>query len=271
MDKSATNTTVLITRAHDDALGFADLLSKKQLNSFIFPCIEFQAPPDNYKELDSCIRKNHEYNWVIFLSKKSAEVFFDRLLAIGGNLFNLAPKLRIACIGSSTKELVEKEIGFPVDFCPSEFNSDVFIKEFQRMAKAAPEYNFKILLPRTTIADQSFINELEDTEGVNIEIDLVPAYTSQCPSKESLVVLDGITKIKELALKKLIVSFTSSQIVRNFQTLIPELNLDSPNFKVISIGPKTTQTIKEVYGSKLKVIEPPEATINALSELLTQL
>lgn len=272
MTGSTTKSIVVITRAKEDSLEFSELLKSEDIESILLPCLEFQKPPDDYKALDASIKKNHEYNWVIFLSKKSAEVFFDRLLYIGGNLFNLAPSLKVACIGTSTKQFIETNIGFPVDFCPSEFNNDVFIKEFKEALKAAAEYNFKILLPRTIIASNEFIEDLENSQGVNVKIDLVAAYSSECPKVDSPEIIENLQKIKGLYLSqtKLTISFTSSQIARNFKSLMPEIDLSSPHIRVLSIGPKTTKTIKEIYGPQVKIEEPKKSTIKELANLLTQ-
>lgn len=123
--------TVVITRAKEDSPEFVKILETKGIsNYFFFPCLAFTAPDDNYTALNAAIRRNHEFDWLIFLSRRAAESFFNHLLEIGAHFFHLAAHLKIAVIGSATEKFIEQEINFPVNFCPSEFNSEVFSREF---------------------------------------------------------------------------------------------------------------------------------------------
>lgn len=268
----------IVTRAREDIKATSSLFSEAGLTTIELPCLEFQEPDDNYEALDKAIRSNHEYDWVIFLSKKSAEVFFDRLLAIGGHLFNLATHLKFACVGAKTKDFVENEIGFPVHFIPSKFNSETFVEEFipclKRFNAKGQSFLGRIMLPRTDVADESFeINlkaAISKEFAFQAQVTLCPAYKSACPDIKSLK--KELQLIKDLIDKDETINlvFTSSQIVRNFKKIIESSSIELKRdlLRVYSIGPKTSITIKDLFGEDLQLYEPKEATIKALASMI---
>ena len=260
--------TVVITRAKEDSSDFVKILEAKGIDDcFFFPCLAFTAPDDAYAALDAATRRNHEFDWLVFLSRRAAESFFNRLLEIGGHFFHLAPHLKIAAIGSATKEFIEKEINFPVNFCPSEFNSEVFSREFLRDIASSENIlePLNLLIPRTSIADDLLTQDLESLGTVKVT--QVDAYKTVKPeaSKELLSdfqrLLDGASQngtaetINSSPKRppndenlKIKLTFTSSQCVRNFFELIDgQINLAAYHevLEFHSIGPKVTQALKD--------------------------
>lgn len=278
--------TVVITRAKEDSSDFVKILEAKGIDDcFFFPCLAFTAPDDAYAALDAATRRNHEFDWLVFLSRRAAESFFNRLLEIGGHFFHLAPHLKIAVIGSATKEFIEKEINFPVNFCPSEFNSEVFSREFLRDIASSENIlePLNLLIPRTSIADDVLTQDLESLGTVKVT--QVDAYKTIKPeaSKELLAdfqnLLDrasqsGTTETISSSPnrppndenRKIKLTFTSSQCVRNFFEIIDgQINLASYHevLEFHSIGPKVTQTLKEIIGDKFKIFQTKEASLEA--------
>lgn len=255
------NSKVILTRALEDSQSFAaELIANGVDQPVIFPCLEFIEPADNYAGLDAAIRRNPDYSWLVFLSQKAAEVFFDRLLAIGGHTFHLHTGLKIAVIGDSTRKFIETEIGFPVDFVPSEFNSEVFVREFGKMLSESGISEMKILLPRTAMVNDDFVESLRQASCR--EIDLVEAYSTKCPMGVSTLELEAA--LKEGA----IISFTSSQIVRNFMSLTSDLDRALlANANVVSLGPKTTKTVNE-YSLFTRIREAKPSTLAAMLNMI---
>ncbi|MFM7457439.1 MAG: uroporphyrinogen-III synthase [bacterium] len=291
--------TVVITRAKEDSPDFIKILEAKGITDyFFFPCLAFTAPDDGYTALDAATRRNHEFDWLVFLSRRAAESFFNRLLEIGGHFFHLAPHLKIAVIGSATKEFIEKEINFPVNFCPSEFNSEVFSREFLRDIASSENVlePLNLLIPRTSIADDLLTQDLESASTVKVT--QVDAYKTIKPgiSKELLVnfqkLLDAKNSIFQRILNheddenaengvvqrslgaceqssaghKIKLSFTSSQCVRNFFEIIDgQINLASYHeiLEFHSIGPKVTKTLEGIIGDKFKLFQTKEASLEA--------
>ena len=274
--------TVVITRAKEDSPEFVKILEAKGISDyFFFPCLSFTAPDDNYTALDAAIRRNHEFDWLIFLSRRAAESFFNRLLEIGGHFFHLAAHLKIAVIGSATEKFIEQEINFPVNFCPSEFNSEVFSREFLRDIASTGNVlePINLLIPRTSIADDLLIKELESLGTVKVT--QVDAYKTIKPETSSEVIsnfkrlldetLRSVRENAETGVSRecqdtVKLTFTSSQCVRNFFEIIDgQINLD--NYREVlefhSIGPKVTQTLKEIIDDKFKLFQTKEASLEA--------
>jgi uroporphyrinogen-III synthase len=264
--------TVVITRAKEDSPEFVKILEARGIiDYFFFPCLAFTAPDDGYAALDAATRRNHEFDWLVFLSRRAAESFFNRLLEIGGHFFHLAPHLKIAVIGSATEKFIEQEINFPVNFCPSEFNSEVFSKEFLRDIASSENIlePLNLLIPRTSIADDLLIKELESLGTVKVtQVDAYKTIKPEAPKElladfqklldaallnHSIIPEDAehgtslsyASKRSQDAVK---LTFTSSQCVRNFFEIIDgQINLDNYHeiLEFHSIGPKVTQTLKD--------------------------
>lgn len=262
---------VILTRSLEESKESENLFLENKLNTFTFPCIEYTEPSDNYKSLDDCIRRNHEYDWVLFLSKKAGDVFFTRILELGGQFFHVANHLKIACIGEKTAEFIRREVGFPVDFSPKVFNSDNFIKEFQEeiLLDKLPNINrLRFLIPREeNISDD--LKENFEASG-QIEIELSPAYQIKVPQidREKLIELKKLLTNE----KEIYITLASSNTAMNFFELTKEINWDHyPNIKFISIGPKTTESIKRLFPSLYQrnlVIESKQASFESMISLI---
>lgn len=253
------NLQIILCRSEEDNQNtIAELIAAGVEDTKVsLPCLEFIEPDEGYEQLDWAIKKNHEYSWLIFLSQKAVEVFLDRLVAIGGQLFHLHPNLKIAVIGESTKKYIENEIAFPVDFIPREFNSDVFIDEFsQLLMEEGYRENKKILLPRTAMVKDDFAAKLEACAFIELEI--VPAYSTTCPEPR---------EIHWDEKEEYLFCFTSSQIVRNFKKLYGEQPLKMQKARVLSLGPKCSGTILEEFpflAESGKLDEAKPATISGM-------
>lgn len=231
-------------------------LAYPSVDFYDFPCIEYSEPKDAYLSLDASIRSNHLYEWVFFLSPKSAEVYFERLIAIGGNFFNLSNHLKFAVIGQATKDFLENEINMPVDFMPSQANSKTFVDEFCSQYHFDFDCAFKVLLPRSELAQDDFKEQLEASK--NYDLDIVPAYNTVIASKSAEELLDFKLKLAEI--KGVI--FTSSSCVDNFFELTSDYDLSSKAF--YSIGSKTSKTIMKNYPTHKALFEADEASIDSI-------
>ena len=232
-----------------------DSLIKKNpdLALFSFPCIQYAPPSDNYQALDQALKKNHEFEWVFFLSKKAAEVFFERLLSIGGNFFNLSNHLKFAVIGSKTKSFFENELNLPVDFMPAKASSVDFANEFTKQFAFDFHCKFKVLLARSELASDNFKELIESTN--NYELVEVPAYNT-------VEVFEHI----DLPCKIDYILFTSPSCVVNFHKKTKAMDLQ--NIKILSIGAKTSQKINELY-PHCDIQVTTEASLEAMLELIS--
>lgn len=244
---------LVITRPIEYLSETKSLLESRGLDYFYLPCLEFSAPDDNYQSLDRAIRANHEYDWLIFLSKRGAQVFFDRLLELGGHLFNLSPRLKIACVGQQVASFVRDEIGFPVDFVPSKFNTKAFLEEFK------PDPMSRIILARKENIEDDFIEALSSRV---LAVDLAELYATRLPDLD-LSDFDDLLDSDE----DLVLSFASSDTVRNFSILLGADRLAKFHGRVLSIGARTTETIQQLLPS-VKVIEAEQATLDSMLDAI---
>jgi uroporphyrinogen-III synthase len=264
---------LVITRAEESIDELTDLVTDKKFDLVYFPCLEYKTPSDNYAGLNKAIRENHLYDWLVFFSKYSAEVFFSRVLDLGANFFNLSPHLKIAVVGPKTAKFIREEVNFPVDFIPSIYNSAAFTEEF--IAKFSEEGFIKgmdkkrLLLVRAELDDNIVDESFNNTE--EFDLTTVLAYRTQAPSVTSLDELRSLL----LANEDLFISFASGETVKNFKCLCSDLDFTTNNkLRFLSIGPKTSRAIRE-YFSELDLdsllLEAKEPSFRSLFELVGNL
>ena len=143
---------------------------------------------------------------------------------------------------------MENEVNMPVDFMPSKANSETFIKEFCDKYHYDFDCAFKVLLPRSELAQDNFKELLEASK--NYELNIVPAYNTVLP--------DSSLKIDDFKA----VLFMSKSCVDNFMRLTNKMNLSDKT--IYSIGAKTSKAFLEHYPDFANLIEADEANIESL-------
>lgn len=79
--------------------------------------------PNDYELLQHALN----CQWLIFTSQNGVQAFLDKLARFKQTMDNCFAK--IAVVGEKTAQALEKE-GFSIDFIPSTYSADAFIKEF---------------------------------------------------------------------------------------------------------------------------------------------
>lgn len=97
---------------------------------------------------------NHDYDWLIFLLKCSQILLW---------VFKSVKVKKVAVIGEKTAQYCE-DLNINVDFIPSDFSQEGFLKEFNSM-------NQRILLPSSQLARPKLAHQL-NINNVVIKIDL---------------------------------------------------------------------------------------------------
>ena len=239
---------IIVTRSRTQASKLVDLLEYHGAEAIELPTIKIEDP-DDLDAVDECIERIDEYRWIIFTSTNGVQYFFKRFFALNKDIRDLG-KIKIACMGSATGEEVEK-FHLKVDFIPSKYASENFTDEF------LSTYNVKgrnILLARTDIATQHLEKEL--IIG-NANVTSLTVYKTL---QENSLTPDILSMIENNEIDW--VTFTSSSTARNFFNMYK----GDKNFKIASIGPVTTETVKE-YGYCVD-IQAQEYTIPGLVESL---
>ena len=239
---------ILVTRAREQASGFAEKLELLGAETVEFPVIKI-APPDDNGPLDRALARLESYRWIIFTSENGVKSFFNRLREKGGDIRDLKGA-SICAIGPKTKETLE-ERGLRVDYVPSEYRAEAVVEQLQGKVKAGDQ----VLLPRADIA-RSVLPEALTEMGA--KVDNVHAYRT--------VRGDGnVPLLKErLAAGEIdMITFTSSSTVRNMLDMLGE---KPDQVALAAIGPITAETIRD-YGLDVAV-EAEEYTIDGLIEAI---
>jgi uroporphyrinogen III methyltransferase/synthase len=242
---------ILVTRAREQAEGFAELLEAEGAEVVQFPLIMF-APPHTWKPLDQAIEQLETYRWVIFTSANGVDAFFLRLRALRQDARRLGAA-KICAIGPATAEALEKHSIVP-DAVPREFRAEGIIEAFARHDLQGA----RILLPRAEVARDLLPRELEKRGAT---VDVVPAYRTVKATS------DG-EPLKQLFREQKIdvVTFTSSSTVTHFVELLQEEDLKAllEGVQVACIGPIAGETA-ERFGLAVDIM-PEQYTIPAFAE-----
>jgi uroporphyrinogen III methyltransferase/synthase len=246
---------ILITRSKEQSKDFSDLLFYYGAEPIIFPTISL-VPPENWEEMDRAINSLGKYDWILFSSVNGVHYFMNRLKALGRDIRALHT-LKICAVGSSTEEDLLK-YGIQTDLVPSSFQGESVVESFQKMSVKGLSF----LIPRAKEAREVIPESLRK---MGATVDLVTAYQNVRP-------FENIDRVKGLLAegKIAVLTFTSSSTVRNFFDLFQSADLKTilKNTKIASIGPITSQTIREA-GYPVD-IEPEEHTVKALTESIVE-
>lgn len=96
-----------------------------------YPLIKTQEILDSQDEQQ--LKKAMTFDWLIFTSQNAVKYFCEKMKRYHFSSKDFSSK--IAAVGDKTKKLLEKN-GFQVNFLPSTFSADVFIKEFPDISKS---------------------------------------------------------------------------------------------------------------------------------------
>ncbi len=103
-----------------------DQLGGEAISCPLIKTVEVVKPYDHIK-----LEMARNYHWLIFTSQNAVDSFCAKM--VRHNLTSSNFKVKIAAVGSKTRKKLE-ENGFRVDFIPSIYSADVFVKEFPNIA-----------------------------------------------------------------------------------------------------------------------------------------
>ncbi len=222
---------VVVTRARDQASGFANLLRGSGAKVLVCPTIKI-IPPRSFAPLDRAIRNLEAYDWLIFTSVNGVETFGRRLRALKRKVSGLRTGLRTCAIGPATAERM-RAYKIPVGKVSKEYVAESVLDALKSVKGR------RILIPRAAVARDVLPVTLRKRGA---RVDVVEAYrTKPDPS--------GLPQLKAWLKKSGVdcVTFTSSSTAKNFFALLGTQGqklLRDPRIKAASIGPVTTATLK---------------------------
>lgn len=247
---SQTPKTVLLTRTKDKNKEFAEKLEALNFLVLYFPLIEIQKI--NQDILSSEINKINDYDWIIFTSQNSVNIFFEKLNELS---ISINPQTKIACIGKKTLKSINN-YGYDVSLIPSSYVSESLIKEFEKIDIK----NKKILIPISKISRDVIHKSLNNMGALCNKVDI---YDTIKPSKETLNEL-----IKSFNKVDYITFFSPSSVKNFYETLedIPDLKKFINNSIFLSIGEITSREIKKLFN--IEAYTPNEYTLDGVIDKL---
>jgi uroporphyrinogen III methyltransferase/synthase len=232
MNKPLFGKNIVVTRDADGNADFANRIIDRGGNPVEFPTIKIKSLTERKKFLQT-LAKIIEFDWVIFTSASGVTIFFDVLQKLNKDARAFG-SVKIAAIGSETAAKLN-QFGIKPDFVPSAFTSKELGKQLIGFADLQGK---KVLLLRSELAS----NELcEMLKKAGAEVNTVPVYTAVTAKNKSGWLIERITKGKIDWL-----TFTSPSAVRGFFKQIEGNVVNSSDVKVASIGPVTTEQLKNL-------------------------
>ena len=228
-----TGKSILVTRAQQQAGKLSDALRELGASVIELPVIEI-VPPDSYKPIDDALQQLSVYDWIIFTSANTAQVFAERSRIFGVKV-DVFSNLNTVAIGSATAAAMAEQ-GIRVDLVPDRYVAESVVDALETRVRGS-----RILLARAKIA-RDIIPEALTNAGA--QVDVVEAYQTVVPA-------DSAQRVREMFGRSAYaidaVTFTSSSTVNNFVTLLKQAGVAIPlhGVKACSIGPVTSATLRE--------------------------
>ncbi|HQL82845.1 MAG TPA: uroporphyrinogen-III synthase, partial [Spirochaetota bacterium] len=227
--------TIVVTRSRDQASWLTSRLTALGAAVIETPAIRIE-PISDQTEINRCIGKISEYDWIIFTSVNGVDHFFAALSANGLDSRSLA-NAKICVIGPATGDRLIAH-GIRPDLLPGRFISSAVIEELIKRNEVKGK---SFLLPRADIAPRELRDLLLENNAELVD-DISVYRTVQVNSDELQSAKDAIagTKID-------LVTFTSSSTARNFFNIAVKTGITSiKDFTCAAIGPITAKTAEEL-------------------------
>ncbi|MDP7281195.1 MAG: uroporphyrinogen-III synthase, partial [Candidatus Poribacteria bacterium] len=198
--------TVLITRPVTQADQITSLLEGNGAEVISFPTVEI-VPIHPNTDLELVIQQLSRYNWIIFTSSNTVEIFTQALRNQGFDCRALA-FTKVCAVGEKTAQILES-YGIVADFIPTKSTGEVIGRELPRVK------NQQILLPRSKIGRREIFDQLQQRGAI---IKDLPIYETVRPDHTGRI--DQIRVIqKRLANSEIDMAiFTSPSTLNNFLT-----------------------------------------------------
>jgi uroporphyrinogen III methyltransferase/synthase len=244
--------TIIVTRDAESNAEFAAKIIAKGGSPVEFTTIKIQ-PLTQLNIFLQTLAKIAEYDWLIFTSANGVAVLFDALQQLGKDARVFA-SAKIAAIGNKTAEKLS-EFGIKADFTPNVFTTKELGKQLITFANLKDK---KVLLLRSQLASDELDKLLQSAGAI---VRNVPVYTAVTVKNKCDSLIEKIRKNKIDWL-----TFASPSSVRGFFEQIPAELVNSSNVRVASIGPVTSEQLKNL-GVKVNV-QAVEHTIDGLLDII---
>jgi uroporphyrinogen III methyltransferase/synthase len=247
---------IVNTRAKAQARELSDRLRACGAEVIELPTIEI-VPASPGGELDREISALEKYEWLLFTSTNSVDVFIKRVLALRYDL-NALKNIRIASIGPGTTGALE---GYKIK--PTLTARDSVGEGFAASLREFTDWNRKkVLLPRAEKARDIVPDTLSK---LGADLTVVTVYRTVATKGIDRSVVEIITTNRYDC-----IAFTSSSTFENLVKIIGHDTFEKikPVLKAASIGPATSETIREAGIEP--IVEAEVHTISGLVEAIAE-
>jgi uroporphyrinogen-III synthase len=222
---------ILVTRGASQAATLSDGLRALGVIPIEVPLIEIR-PPDSYEPLDSALRDLFSFDWLIFTSANSVQVFSERA-KLAGISPDLTATPQVAAVGGTTGQAAQ-DAGFTVSLVPENYVAESLVDALKERIAGK-----RILLARAAAA-RDVIPEALRTAGATV--DVVDAYQNVMPEAAPQQLRHAYARGLDA------VTFTSSSSVTHLARAAQSGGVPFPlkGVRAVSIGPVTTQTLGKI-------------------------
>lgn len=242
---------ILVTRTRQQASDLRLRLEDLGAEVLEAPTIQIVEPSEaESTALNDAIANISSYDAVIFTSGNAVNAFADRLAAAGLDSRALHG-LHLSCIGRATADALCDRLSCSADLVPERSIAESFVRALLDDAGLVGK---RILLPQADIARPLLAEGLREA---GCTVDVLAAYQTKPADELPEPVLEAL-RAGEIDW----ITFTSSSTARNLAQLLGEEAGLLSNCKLASIGPKTSETIREL-GLPI-VVEASEHDIDGL-------
>jgi uroporphyrinogen III methyltransferase / synthase len=246
---------VVVTRALEQSQSLVDALQEAGAEPVLLPLVAF-APPDNFVELDACLRNSTRFDWVVFTSQNALRAVQQRCVALELSLSVILKGVKIAAVGPATAEAVAAA-GLTVDFI-SKIHTGVALAE----ELSAATQSKRVFLPRSDRANPDLI-EVLNLHGWKVTP--VMAYKTVLPDSDSSDALESLLHGGADA-----ILFFSPSTVRHLRDLLGAQRFRDLSHQAIfvAIGPVSENALKAEGVRRILVAADSTATaaVATLSE-----
>jgi uroporphyrinogen-III synthase len=244
---------VVVTRALEQSQPLVDALREAGAEPILLPLLAF-APPDDFSELDDCLKHGTQFDWMFFTSQNALRAVQQRCVGLGLPLNQVFAGVKIGGVGPATVDAVQAA-GLTVTHS-SEVHSGLGLAE----GLAATVKGKRVFLPRSDRANPGLAETLT-LHGALVKS--VIAYKTVAPKLNSQQALEKLFRGGTDA-----ILFFSPSAVHALRDV-----LGSERFRelgqgvaFVAIGPVTEKAlIKEGIG---RILVSADTTVSAVVAVL---
>lgn len=232
---------ILVTRGASQAPKLSDGLRELGAVPIEVPVLEI-VPPESDQPLDAALRDLAQYDWLIVTSSNTVRVLAERASQLGISLAKVAPQ-QVGAVGAATEKAAQ-DAGLTVAFTPKEYLAESLIAELKDKISGK-----RVLLARAAIARDVIPDALRAAGAI---VEVVDAYRNVVPAAAPQQLRHAYARGLDA------VTFTSSSSVTHLAEAAQGCGLPFPfpSIPAISIGPITSQTLRELNWAPAAEADP---------------